>query len=325
MAQNWHSEYNHLMAKTLLSRLSLQEELYAFGQYLLDEYKSFSIHTSVEYFEGRHGKHKDHLLPHKYRGITKYYFFVKETNSVDEIGETQTLAHYQWRTFSDPYDWYCFLFGYDEDEHIYHITAYDTLVGLAYASQTFIEWEARYLEENPNFKRRKDTPESEALYLCRKYSLKDKRNLDYLRDTGSMTEYYLIHMAIISGGHMNKLPPTDISLDWVKDYTGEDNLLTRGVKIAPSTSPPMTHKQMETIIKKLYVNVNKPYYFDCLREVIRRKNGGTLNSMENEMVDVHFIRPCENDKGLYISYLLHELFFKRRTENIFLERDSEKT
>ena len=107
--------------------------------------------------------------------------------------------------------------------------------------------------------------------------------------------------------------------------SNEDNLLTRGVKIAPATSPPMTHLQMETIIKKLYVNVNKPFYFDCLREVIRRKNGGTLNSLENEMVDVHFIRPCENDKGLYISYLLHELFFKRRTQNIFLERDSEKT
>lgn len=309
------------MAKTLLSRLSLQEELYAFGQYLLDEYKSFSIHTSVEYFEGRHGKHKDHLLPHKYRGITKYYFFVKETNSVDEIGETQTLGLGNRITFSDHYEWYCFLFGYDEEAWFFKITAYDTLVGLAYASQTFIEWEARYLEENPNFKRRKDTPESEAIYLCRKYSLKDKRNLDYLRDTGSMTEYYLIHMAIISGGYMRKLPPTDISTNWVKEFTGEDNLLTRGVKIIPATSPPMTHKQMETIIKKLYVNLNKPYYFDCLREVIRRKNGGTLNSMENEMVDVHFIRPCENDKGLYISYLLHELFFKRQTQNIFLERD----
>ena len=118
---------------------------------------------------------------------------------------------------------------------------------------------------------------------------------------------------------MRKLSPTDISLEWIPDFTSKDNMLTRGVRFDEQSS--LSHRDMETIIKKLYVNVHKPFYFDCLREVIRRKNGGTLNSMENEMVDVHFIRPIENDKGLYISYLLHELYFKRQSENIFLARD----
>ena len=64
LARIWHEAYNPYMALTQLSRLKLQEELYAFGQYLLDEYDSFTIQCSQEYFEGNHGKHKEHLLPH---------------------------------------------------------------------------------------------------------------------------------------------------------------------------------------------------------------------------------------------------------------------
>ena len=79
-------------------------DLYSIGTYILDNYGHFNCHVSQEYFEGNFGKHASHLRPQSYRGIYKYYFFVKYAPTLEFDNRVYDFsAPYGWQSFDNDF------------------------------------------------------------------------------------------------------------------------------------------------------------------------------------------------------------------------------
>ena len=295
-----HQTYNSYM---LLSRLKLQEDLYSIGTYILDNYDHFNCHVSQEYFEGNFGKHASHLRPQSYRGIYKYYFFVKYAPTLEFDNRVYDFsAPYVWQSFDNDFDWYRYVFS-EED--------YNTLIGLSWGAQTFLEWEKRYLEENPNFKRTKDKPLSEVLKICFQFSFKDKKNPDNLRHN---VDYDII---------FNTLTNFDSPLALLGDLDELGKQTEEAIK--QRRAEDMQYYEKEDILKELW---NKPELRDSLEfamkyHIRRINNGLPFNALEDEMINVHLLTPLFKCKFPHnFCYVLAELVkisFERKTKPIVLD------
>lgn len=258
-----------------LHRRALQTDLYILGLYIIKKYSSFAIFISEETFRSTKIQ-KNNTRHRDYKGLYKYYFFVKSTRNAD-IG---IAKHKYWQEafFYEDFEWFSYVYQLEDMNHI---------IGLLWGGRTFLDWEKRYIKENPRF------PQS-----------KKRWNEYFLKMLATTKRAFRNKEELLQAMKVKEEIKADIDRATSKiNYQTDLRLWEANIK---SRMIDMTNDEMKQNLKNPFHDMNSlaDRWVRLIHiKMLEEKKGSNLNTYEMEALETTIWFACETKPYIWLRLL----------------------